>query len=247
MKCLLVCLLLISAPTALFADTRTRDVQQQLSDLGFYYGRVDGVLGPETEAAIRRYQIRNGLSVTGTLTEETLEKLRGRGGGMPPTVQQTQPRRAPPSSVIESDRAFLDSDPDSRAEKRQPVRREDKQGLDDDRWRSQPPEPEVSRLDLLFVGTPWARADSEDQREMLVRAQIQLRRYRYYFGEIDGIPGQMTTRAIEEFQWDEDLRLTGRLDGPTLRALGLRYGDSYRKRRFYEEPARRYYRGYWVR
>ncbi len=246
MKCLLVCLLLISASTAFAADTAIRNVQQQLSDLGFYYGEVDGLSGPETEAAIRRFQIRNGLSVTGTLTQETLEKLRSRGSQTPTTGQQTQPRPAPPASVVESDRAFLDSEPDSRAENRESLRREQNRAPNDDHYRGQPRRVEISQFDLLFAGTPWANADREVQREMLARAQIQLRRYRYYFGEIDGIPGRLTTRAIEEFQWDEDLPLTGRLDSPTLRALGLRYGGSSR-RRFYEEPPRRYYRGYWVR
>ena len=245
MKCLLVCLLLISASTALFADATTRYVQQKLSDLGFYYSEVDGVSGPETEAAIRRYQIRNGLSVTGTLTEETLEKLQGRGSPTPSTAQQTQPGPAPPAAVVESDRAFLDSETGSHAEEREPVRREEERALNES-GRGQAPRQEISPFDLVFAGTPWAGADRAVQREMLVRAQIQLRRYRYYFGEIDGIPGQMTTDAIEEFQWDEDLPLTGRLDGPTLRALGLQYGGFRRTRRYYEEPPRRYFRGYWV-
>lgn len=247
MKCLLVCFLLISASAELFADATTRDVQQKLSDLGFYYSEVDGVSGPETEAAIRRFQIRNGLSVTGTLTEETMEKLQGRASRTPSTAQQTQPRPTPPAAVVESDRAFLDSETGSSAEEREQVHSEEEGALDEPLERDRAPRQEIFPLDHLFAGTPWARADREVQREMLVRAQIQLRRYRYYFGEIDGIAGQMTARAIEEFQWDEDLPLTGRLDGPTLRALGLRYGGSYRTRRYYEEPPRRYFRGYWVR
>ena len=60
---------------SLCADDLTRAVQQQLKDQGFFYGAVDGRGGEETAAAIRRYQIRNGLKVTGQLNDETLHAL----------------------------------------------------------------------------------------------------------------------------------------------------------------------------
>jgi len=52
--------------------TTIRSLQQTLKDQGFYYGTVTGDKSAETTAAIRRYQIRNGLQVTGELNEETL-------------------------------------------------------------------------------------------------------------------------------------------------------------------------------
>lgn len=54
---------------------QVRELQQKLSSEGFSPGLVDGVLGPRTRAAIRRFQEDNGLSVTGTATEETLSEL----------------------------------------------------------------------------------------------------------------------------------------------------------------------------
>ncbi len=57
------------------ADDRTRDAQVVLKNDGFYYGAVDGKDGSETTAAIRRYQIRNGLKVTGTLDNDTLAMM----------------------------------------------------------------------------------------------------------------------------------------------------------------------------
>jgi peptidoglycan hydrolase-like protein with peptidoglycan-binding domain len=104
----------------------------------------------------------------------------------------------------------------------------------------------LSGFDALFAGTPLVRARREAQRELLVRVQIELWHYRYYSGAIDGIPGRMTTRAIMEFQQDEGLQPNGRLDGPTLRALGVRPGGYYRARRYYVEPPRAVFRGYWV-
>lgn len=47
-------------------------IQEQLVRLGLYPGPADGIGGPQTEDAIRSYQSRNGLSVTGKPTEELL-------------------------------------------------------------------------------------------------------------------------------------------------------------------------------
>ncbi len=52
-------------------------------------------------------------------------------------------------------------------------------------------------------------------------AQERLARQGYYHGEIDGIPGPETRRAIGRYQSDRDLRVTGRLNTDTLQALGL--------------------------
>src|SRR6202050_1256185 len=60
---------------SIWADELTRVIQQRLKDQGFYYGEVDGRGGEETSAAIRRFQIRHGLTVTGQLNEETMHSL----------------------------------------------------------------------------------------------------------------------------------------------------------------------------
>lgn len=57
------------------ADDTTRRAQQALRDGGFYYGPIDGVPGDDTTQSIRRYQIRNGLAVSGQLNAETLRSL----------------------------------------------------------------------------------------------------------------------------------------------------------------------------
>src|SRR5260370_41701819 len=57
------------------ADQTTQSVQQALKEQGFYYGNVTGDKSAETTAAIRRYQIRNGLQVTGEIDPETLRSL----------------------------------------------------------------------------------------------------------------------------------------------------------------------------
>jgi len=59
------------------ADTTTvQAVQTQLLQLGYYNGSIDGVFGPATRDAVARYQIAKQLSVTGSLSPDTLQSLR---------------------------------------------------------------------------------------------------------------------------------------------------------------------------
>jgi hypothetical protein len=51
-------------------------VQQELAKLGYYHGSVDGVLGPDTEKAIRWFQSVDKLPVTGHIDDATLSALR---------------------------------------------------------------------------------------------------------------------------------------------------------------------------
>src|SRR3954471_2500428 len=58
-----------------WADKAVESAQQILRAGGFYYGEINGTKDTETTAAIRRYQIRNGLKITGELDAETLHSL----------------------------------------------------------------------------------------------------------------------------------------------------------------------------
>jgi hypothetical protein len=50
-------------------------VQEALSQQGYYNGPIDGLVGPGTSAAIANYQQNNGLRVTGTITHGLLNSL----------------------------------------------------------------------------------------------------------------------------------------------------------------------------
>ena len=67
-----------------------------------------------------------------------------------------------------------------------------------------------------------AYGSSEQYADSTVASvQEQLARQGYYRGEIDGIFGAETRRAIVRYQSDHGLRETGNLNADTLRALGL--------------------------
>jgi hypothetical protein len=57
------------------SDQDRRQVQLVLATLGYYSGRIDATFGPETRAAIRRYQFEIKADLTGHLTAEQATKL----------------------------------------------------------------------------------------------------------------------------------------------------------------------------
>ena len=67
MKLLIAALVLLTPSLAsVRADQTIERAQQALKDQGFYYGEITGdKSNADTTAAIRRYQIRNGLQVDG--------------------------------------------------------------------------------------------------------------------------------------------------------------------------------------
>lgn len=48
-----------------------REMQQKLKSQGLYKGAIDGIVGPQTQAALKAFQQRNGIAPTGRLDERT--------------------------------------------------------------------------------------------------------------------------------------------------------------------------------
>lgn len=68
-SCFLAVLFFTTGP--LRADDSIRDVQTRLKAGGFYSGEINGHYDSETAAGVTRYQIRNGLQITGKLDQAT--------------------------------------------------------------------------------------------------------------------------------------------------------------------------------
>lgn len=71
----LVAALLLAVPVPAGADDLVRTVQSKLAAMGHYKGHVDGDAGSMTAAAIRRFQLAEGLKVTGRINRQTLAHL----------------------------------------------------------------------------------------------------------------------------------------------------------------------------
>ena len=117
--------------------------QQRLKQGGYYSGPVDGVIGPDTAAALRAYQRDQRLSVTGNLDSPTVRALNSE------------------------------------------------------------------------TGSTAARTPAMDIRS----AQRELKDRGYYSGPVDGVIGAATESALRAYQRDRGLKVTGRLDAPTVRSL----------------------------
>ena len=63
-------------PPACMTCEDVADIQTQLIRLGYRPGRVDGIIGPITMAAIKAYQSDHNLPADGQPTDELLERLK---------------------------------------------------------------------------------------------------------------------------------------------------------------------------
>lgn len=62
-------------PAFVRSPERIKQAQRRLTALGYQAGQADGVIGGKTREAIRAYQGRNNLPVTGELTEDVFRLL----------------------------------------------------------------------------------------------------------------------------------------------------------------------------
>lgn len=257
-------LALFALGTAVWADDQLRNVQTELKSLGFYYGDANGQQSAETTAALRRYQIRNGLEVTGTLNKETLAALKMGPAKAPALAVKPAPvapppaadRKAPPVNlrrpdpVEESDRDFL-----RRSESRSsrvpdavaPLSPVEPPPPSDDSIIDAPAPLDTPSPDfpVLFAGTPYANAPVSVQQSTLRKVQSLLASRGFYRDIVDGLPGPATEEALLTFQRASRLTLTGRLDVDTLSALRL----APKSEQFSVGGSRwslRIYRGVWV-
>lgn len=235
-----VCLL---AP-GVWADALIASVQQKLKDQGFYYGEVTGQKDADTTAAIRRYQIRNGLQITGELNAETQRSLEVKGpaapapSATPPRSATPVPRPVAPPSPPPNDTSDLRDEDDA-----EPVEVAPDGNRRDPAVGGYAPGPRglAPATSGVFDGTPYEVAPPDVQRRVLVGAQTLLARRGYYRSAVDGVYGPGMVFALRAFQARFALEPNGRLDMETLAALGLLPGQqapgvTAPRRRFVPRP-----------
>jgi murein L,D-transpeptidase YcbB/YkuD len=75
--------------------TDVRGAQQALMDKGYKPGPIDGIHGPRTSAAVREFQTKEGLKVTGQLDADTMAKLNLSTAAVPAAPGSTAPAASP--------------------------------------------------------------------------------------------------------------------------------------------------------
>jgi peptidoglycan hydrolase-like protein with peptidoglycan-binding domain len=198
------------------ADQTVRSLQQTLKDRGFYYGTVTGEKSAETTAAIRRYQIRNGLQVSGEINDETLRSLNSSSNSM-----ATASRSKPKSAATQLNGTPSDTSSALSQSSLPPTVSQPDRGLE---------------TNPSYAASFYQAAPVPINRRMIAGAQYALMSRGYYRGRVDGKYGSQTAFAVHAFQSRAGLPPTGRLDMQTLNALELSDTDFA-----YAVPASRVY------
>jgi len=210
---------LLFSTAVLRADDDLQTVQQELKDGGYYFGDVNGQAGPETTQALKRFQIRNGLEVTGQLNDETRSALKnGTDGGSSALAAN------PADSSSDQAPVVTPAAPSASAGLRAPS--SDSTADQDRQYLKQSPPPATAGIPVasygqIFRRTPYETAPPVVQRDTVRSAQKRLVEIGLYEGDPDGIPGPLFQRALSKYQARTDLDVTGRLDLPTLAQLHL--------------------------
>lgn len=231
-------LLAFSVPAR--ADQVVESAQEKLKEQGFYYGEINGKKDTDTTAAIRRYQIRNGLQITGEINAETQRSL-----GLtsqPAATPPPRPANTPVPRTEDLREEHPAAPPATRTVPRPPPEElddeEDEEGEDEDEpeYERAPRSPHIER-DGLLDGTPFEAAPPDVQRDVIISAQTILMRQGYYRDEIDGVYGPGMNFALRNYQARYGLSPTGRLDVETLASLSLL--PEQRSRRAFRRPLHR--------
>ena len=105
-------LLYLSRPFVRGDDVAT--LQRRLNMLGFHAGREDGIFGPQTERALREFQLNLGLAVDGQCGRATLLSLDRVGSlsdGSAASVREREGLRSDPR-LLGSRRLYVAADPE---------------------------------------------------------------------------------------------------------------------------------------
>ena len=218
--------------TSSVSQDKVRQAQMALKNEGFDPGPIDGIMGPMTMTALRNYQSHNQLQVTGTLTPETENALlqgatagTTRRGSLSPRSSNDQNQQ--PTYGQQQPYSQTQQQPYNEADQ-QPNPQNDQQTSGDISSQTQPQtgqtqqsttESEYSTRESSGANSQAAVSDVEDVKQI----QQQLADLQYDPGEINGMMSAQTQQAIREFQYLNNLPVTGTLDEQTKIALDTQW------------------------
>ena len=215
------------AADGLFVDSNTvRQVQESLSDRGYRTGAADGRMGPQTQAAVRRFQRAEKLVPTGQLNRQTLIALGLEKGGGVATEDEPRFERATVRRVQRTlnNRGFHAGPSNGVMTPRTRAALEEFQKSENLEVNGT-----LNSRTLAALGVAEESASVGSSRPLVlsysngtIRAvQHELQRRGYRLGAADGVLGGATRAALRDFQRAQDLSVNGRPDNETLAALGL--------------------------
>lgn len=210
--------------------------QMHLISLGYLAGGADGVYGEKTRAAVSSFQKAEGLAVTGKFNDETLNVLYTKQTKAPEVPEETAtPVESPKREVKRTTETvgavgaddikecqqklislgYLSGKADgilgSQTAQALKAYQKDKglsvTGVYDE---------ETQQMMQRKAGGTYAKGDRGAE---VKRYQRRLLRTGYLEGHADGVFGSATEKAVRNFQKDNKLQVTGRLDEKTMKEL----------------------------
>ena len=210
--------------------------QMHLISLGYLAGGADGVYGEKTRAAVSSFQKAEGLAVTGKFNDETLNALYTKQTKAPEVPEETAaPVESPKREVKRTTETvgavgaddikecqqklislgYLSGKADgilgSQTAQALKAYQKDKglsvTGVYDE---------ETQQMMQRKAGGTYAKGDRGAE---VKRYQRRLLRTGYLEGHADGVFGSATEKAVRNFQKDNKLQVTGRLDEKTMKEL----------------------------
>lgn len=181
------------------ADVET--AQNLMKKLGIDTGKIDGKLGPNTQAAIRKYQKENGLDETGEVDSRLIASMEGAVSDKEAAEAKKaeEARLAAEAKKAEEEIAKAD-DPDTVV-----VRKSSEKSTEV----SSAAKPKADPGPVPTLNT------MDDVRKL----QERLKAAGTYEGDVDGKWGDLTRTAMREFQEKAGVEVTGRPNRETWNAM----------------------------
>jgi len=183
--------------TSSLSSDKVRQVQMSLKNEGFDPGPLDGVMGPMTMTALRNYQSHNQLEATGMLNSETENSLSS--GATASNQQRQKSDQNQQQSYDQNQQQTFDQQQQSYGQNQQQTY-----------GNATGQTGETSQL-----GSEPAATSVDDVKQI----QQSLADLGYTPGDINGVMTAQTQDAIRQFQWLNDLPVTGILDQQTKLSL----------------------------
>lgn len=188
------------------------DIQRELARRGFYDGAVDGLSGPRTEAGVRAFEQAARLKVTtGEPTEAVLAELR-----RAPAVQVAAAPAPPVVAATSAARPPAPASAPSAAPPLSPAAAAARAMLP----------PAAVPGDAAITGSVRPPGDVQAGSSRILAVQKALARLGYGPIKLDGQPGTETRLAVQRFERDRNLPVTGDITDRMVRELSAVSGTS---------------------
>lgn len=187
------------------------EVQRQLTRRGLYHGTADGLIGPQTSAAILFFQETEGLPQTGEATPELLTALNATPAAAIETAS-ADPRPLPieavavPAARPAEDVSAAVEDPVAAA-----IRASDNG--------RKPPEKVSAKAPTAPAAPRDYRPDIAASADLVIQIQRGLSNIAYTDISVDGVAGAQTRAAIRRFEKHYRLPETGEPNELVLKKL----------------------------